>query len=61
MGLTSAMFRVCPGVPKSITLCAAEGVAILVLSQTLRRKKMKKTYEDHDANADNRVSCQPIG
>jgi len=37
-GLTSAMLLVCPGVPKSVTLCATNGVAILVLSQTLRNK-----------------------
>ncbi len=58
MRLTSAMLRVCPGLPKSITLCYTEGVAVLAVSQGSREND-KETYEDHDANADTSGSCQP--
>ena len=57
--LTSAMFRVCPGVTEGITLCIADVVAVLAVSQKLTGIT-GKTYADHAANADTSVSCQTI-
>jgi hypothetical protein len=42
MVLTSAMLRVCPGVPEGITLCGADGVTVLAVNQGLGKEKSRK-------------------
>ena len=54
------MLRVCPSVPEGITLCGADGVAVIAVSQGLGEIFSKKTYADHDAIADTSVNCQTI-
>ena len=56
------MFRVCPGVPEGITLCIADVVAVLTVSQIYLFifGGKEKTYADHAAKADINVGCQTI-
>jgi hypothetical protein len=39
--LTSAIVLACPGIPEGITLCTADRVAVLAVSQGLRKEKQE--------------------